>query len=39
VDRYLLQFWPARAVADVVRKQTSELAKQWHQDWRYPGGR
>ncbi|MEV6268550.1 hypothetical protein AB0L64_15345 [Kribbella sp. NPDC051936] len=34
VDRYLLQFWPAGAAADAVRKQTSTVAKQWHQDWR-----
>ena len=34
VDRYLLQFWPADAAADSVRKQTSAVAKQRHQDWR-----
>ena len=34
VDRYLLQFWPGEAAADAVRKQTSAVAKQWHQDWR-----
>ncbi|MET9272596.1 hypothetical protein [Kribbella sp. NPDC003557] len=34
VDRYLLQFWPADAATDAVRKQTSTVAKQWHQEWR-----
>ncbi len=29
-DRYLLQFWPDRATADAVIKQTSETAAYWH---------
>ncbi|MEV6288801.1 hypothetical protein [Kribbella sp. NPDC051770] len=34
LDRYLLQFWPAKAEPDVIVKQTSEMAKYWHQAWK-----
>lgn len=30
VDRYLLQFWPARAAPDRVVKETSKQAAYWH---------
>jgi hypothetical protein len=39
VDRYLLQFWPAEPATDAVLKQTSTVARRWHEEWRFPAGR
>ncbi|MGW4488713.1 hypothetical protein ACWEOE_33350 [Amycolatopsis sp. NPDC004368] len=30
LDRYLLQFWPARPAPDAILRQTSAVARYWH---------